>query len=76
MLREDLSPKPVYKRLHKLIHEEWRTKVEGKTDAEGRFGFSGYHGDYRVSAELGGREVEAGFHLTKAGERAVKVVLP
>lgn len=75
MLRADLTPKPVYEQLKRLIHEEWRTKVSGTTDAEGRFAFRGFLGTYRVEIELPGRRVERDFHLTKAGPEQMEIVL-
>jgi len=48
MLREDLTPKPVYNALKKLIHEEWHTQVEGKTDINGKITFSAFAGDYEI----------------------------
>lgn len=65
MLRKDLSPKPVYETLKKLIHEEWRTSLQGKTDKSGRFQFSGFYGLYRVTLQIGNISKEAEFHLVK-----------
>jgi hypothetical protein len=65
MLRADLSPKPVYEQLRRLIHEEWRTRVEAVTDAEGGIAFRGLCGSY--AAVLGHRDhkAERRFHVTK-----------
>jgi hypothetical protein len=65
MLREDLSPKPVYDTLKKLIHEEWHTHLQGKTDDSGRFQFSGFYGLYRVTAQSDGFSKEVDFLLVK-----------
>lgn len=51
LLFEDMSPKPAYLALKKLIREEWRTRVEGATDADGIFRFRGFHGSYLLSTE-------------------------
>jgi GH35 family endo-1,4-beta-xylanase len=53
MLRKDLSPKPVYNSLMKLIHEDWRTKAQGRTDGEGQFAFRGFAGQYEVTVKVG-----------------------
>ncbi|MFA7344206.1 MAG: endo-1,4-beta-xylanase [Terrimicrobiaceae bacterium] len=50
LLFGDLTPKPAYHALRRLLHEEWRTNVSGTTDADGRFAFRGFHGDYAVEA--------------------------
>jgi GH35 family endo-1,4-beta-xylanase len=49
MLRADLSPKPVYQQLYRLIHDEWTTKLEGTTDADGLLKFRGFKGAYRAT---------------------------
>jgi endo-1,4-beta-xylanase len=48
LLREDGSAKPVYERLHKLIHETWTTHETLKTDGEGVVKFRGFYGTYEV----------------------------
>jgi len=59
LLRKDLSPKPAYEALHRLIHGTWRTRAEGRTDAAGEFPFRGIHGTYRVTVTAGDRTVTA-----------------
>ena len=49
ILRSDLSPKPAALKLRKLIKEEWRTNLSGKTDAEGKIRFKGFRGSYVLS---------------------------
>ena len=53
MLRRDMSPKPVYNRLKKLIHETWHTEETLTTDGEGRAAFRGFQGDYEVTVTVG-----------------------
>jgi len=50
MLRADMTPKPVYTDLKKLIHEEWMTTTTVTTDAEGRYTFRGFRGRYQLTA--------------------------
>lgn len=48
-LRKDMSPKPVYRALKKLIKEEWWTQPQKlRTDSRGRVTFRGFLGDYTV----------------------------
>jgi len=47
MLHKDLTPKSVYEQLHRLIHEEWQTRLSGVADAAGRYAFRGFRGAYR-----------------------------
>jgi len=60
---KDLSPKPVYEQLKRLIHEEWNTKASGITDSEGRFSLRGFCGNYRVLVSIPGKTIEKKFHL-------------
>ena len=56
ILREDISPKPVYKVLDELINNVWHTKFSTKTKRNGRIEFTGFYGDYDVSFTYGGIE--------------------
>jgi endo-1,4-beta-xylanase len=75
MLRADLSPKPVYFALKRLIRDEWSTKLSGETDAAGRFEFSGFYGEYRVKIERGGKSIEQTIRLKK-GDREISLPVP
>lgn len=54
LLNRDLTPKPAYDVLKNLLHNEWRTESGGATDADGRHGFRGFAGTYRVTVSHGG----------------------
>ncbi|HYW78404.1 MAG TPA: endo-1,4-beta-xylanase [Thermoguttaceae bacterium] len=75
MLRADLSPKPVYNELKRLIHEEWNTRATGKTDAQGNFAFRGFHGTYRFRASVQGRDVQGELHIGRDAANSATVVL-
>ncbi len=75
MLRADLTPKPVYLALKKLIHEDWKTAVKGKTDPAGRFDFRGFHGAYTVTARKAKATATAARRLTKGAKNAWTVKL-
>ena len=65
-LRADMSPKPVYLALQKLIKDQWWTRTTLKTNADGIARFRGFLGDYRLTASMPDREpVEATFILKK-----------
>lgn len=57
LIREDLSPKPVYHRLMRLIKGKWWTREVLWTNARGEVRLRGFLGDYRVvvSATVGRR---------------------
>jgi len=51
LVDENYQPKLVYKRLMKLIHEEWTTRLTTKSDAGGEADFRGFHGRYKVTVK-------------------------
>lgn len=51
LLRFDLSPKPAYERLYKLINEEWKTSLDLTTDENGYVRFCGFYGEYEIEAD-------------------------
>lgn len=67
-LRADMSPKPAYEELKKLIKGKWWTKTSVETDASGKAAFRGFLGSYRVTINLPGRKpVELNVDLVKKG---------
>jgi len=63
LLRKDLSPKPAYDALRKLIHEDWHTKARGQTDEKGQFTFHGFAGQYDVTVKVGEKTAKAPLDL-------------
>ena len=76
LLRADLSPKPAYDFLWRLIQREWKTRAEGRTDGAGTFALRGFYGRYRVRVQFGGRTVDGEFHLGKTGPNEWVVKIP
>jgi GH35 family endo-1,4-beta-xylanase len=71
LVRKDLSPKPVYRVLDRLINKEWRTKAEGRTNSDGVYAFRGFYGKYRISVTtLSGTKI-IDFDLTRDPEKTV-----
>lgn len=58
LLRADLTPKPAYERLLRLIKGKWWTRAEAKTDRAGVAAIRGYAGRYRIRVASGGHAVE------------------
>jgi hypothetical protein len=58
LVTADYAPKPVFRRLEKLISDEWRTAIEAKADAAGQVSFRGYYGRYAVTV----RETDGAVH--------------
>jgi CubicO group peptidase (beta-lactamase class C family)/GH35 family endo-1,4-beta-xylanase len=53
LLRADLTTKPAYDRLLKLIHETWWTRESLSSDEKGVCTFVGFLGDYEVTVQNG-----------------------
>jgi endo-1,4-beta-xylanase len=75
MLRTDMSPKPVYEQLQRLIHDEWKTRANGTTDDSGRFAFRGFLGKYRLAIQMSDGKVEREVQLTRDGPAEIVVRL-
>lgn len=50
LVRADLSPKPSYEALRRLVRGRWLTRASGVTAADGSFEFRGFHGGYEIRA--------------------------
>jgi GH35 family endo-1,4-beta-xylanase len=57
LLRKDMSPKPAYERLQKLIKGKWWTQAELRTGSDGRAVQRATYGDYTVTVDHGGKRV-------------------
>ena len=55
LINERMEAKPVYRRLRKLIAQEWRTRLSARTDSSGVLSFRGFRGTYE--ADFGGGTV-------------------
>jgi GH35 family endo-1,4-beta-xylanase len=70
LLRKDMTPKPAYDALMKLIRSDWWTgPLRLQTDADGMVTFRGYLGTYTVTTDSG----YADFEATKPGRKAQTV---
>jgi len=70
LVRADMTPKPAYDALIKLIKQQWWTRDSLQTDAAGTASFRGFLGDYRVTVRVPGQEpVEITATLTKGDNR-------
>jgi endo-1,4-beta-xylanase len=53
LLRKDMTPKPAYDELKKLIKGQWWTSTQLQSGAEGAAAFRGFLGDYRLTVRAG-----------------------
>lgn len=77
LLRKDLTPKPAYQVLDRLINGQWRTRTQGLADGRGKFTFRGYFGRYRLRAVLSdGLPAVWEFDLSSDGPRDIELTYP
>jgi GH35 family endo-1,4-beta-xylanase len=76
LVRSDLSPKPAYNALDRLINRLWRTDAAGRTDEDGRVGARAFFGRYRITARADRRTAAAEVEFGPDGPRQVDLVLP
>lgn len=67
LLRFDLSEKPAYKMLDKLINHDWHTEDASETAADGTAKIRGFYGDYELIIEKDGKEFKTEAAIRKNG---------
>jgi endo-1,4-beta-xylanase len=76
LLRKDMTPKPVYNELKKLIKGKWWTAATLKTGTDGQAKLRGFLGQYRVTVSLDGKqETTKEFTLAKGQQNRWTVKL-
>ncbi|HPB30964.1 MAG TPA: endo-1,4-beta-xylanase [Candidatus Sumerlaeota bacterium] len=68
LLDVNLDPKPSFLVLDQLINHDWKTKVQGAADQNGRFEFRGFNGTYRAIVETGAVKKEFTFPVRPDAE--------
>lgn len=74
-LRADMTPKPAYDRLLGLVKGKWWTRVAGSSDADGRYAFRGFLGQYRLTVKAEGFRAASLDHTLAKGENTVEIRL-
>jgi endo-1,4-beta-xylanase len=75
LIRDDMTPKPAYNELKKLIKGKWWTQLETKTKAAGEAKFRGFYGQYEVVTQIGGQKLTGTFQLDKSTKQTINVQL-
>ncbi len=55
LLRKDMSPKPAYDALMRLIKGKWWTQAQTKSGPDGTARLRGFLGNYRITVSIGGK---------------------
>jgi len=75
LLRKDMSKKPAYAVLLKMIHDEWWTRGNVYTDDNGVARVRGFYGQYKVQAEKENIRLEGKLSITRGLDNQVKLQL-
>jgi len=75
LVRADMTPKPAYEELERLIKGKWWTQAETTTNAEGTARFRGFLGEYEVSMQVDGKKLTGTFRLDKTATNMTDVQL-
>jgi endo-1,4-beta-xylanase len=75
LLRADMTPKPAYEALMRLVKGRWWTRTEARVLRRGGTQFHGFFGDYRVTAQEGGREIAGIFTFDSRTPQPIEVRL-
>ena len=75
LVRAEMTPKPAYDALMKLIKGRWWTRAEARVSRQGAAQFHGFYGDYKVSVKEHGRELTGTFTFNPKTAQPVEVKL-
>jgi GH35 family endo-1,4-beta-xylanase len=75
LVRDDMSPKPAYNELKKLIKGKWWTQLRATIQPDGKVDFRGFYGTYEVSADTAGRKLTGTFRLDKTAKQTIDIRL-
>jgi hypothetical protein len=73
LLRGDMTPKPAYERLLRLIKHDWWTNTSGQTDRAGDYRTRAFLGSYQITVTAAGRARTVSAEVTR-NEEARNVV--
>ncbi len=75
LVRADMTPKPAYDELERLIKGKWWTQTRTTVADGGKARFRGFFGQYEVTARVGGRELTGTFRFDKTAKEIIEVRL-
>ena len=68
LFRFDLTPKPAYFALKRLVEQEWHTEAQMTANGMGKAQFKGFYGDYEVTVKCGDKTTTQALKLSKDGK--------
>jgi GH35 family endo-1,4-beta-xylanase len=75
-VRKDMTPKPAYEVLQRLIKDRWWTRTECSTDDQGQAHFRGTLGDYRITVHVDEQSgAEHTMHLERGTDNQLTINL-
>jgi hypothetical protein len=75
LVRADMTPKPAYEELKRLIKGKWWTQTEATVKMAGTARFRGFFGQYEVAVHVDGRKLTGTFQLDKTTKQTIDVRL-
>jgi endo-1,4-beta-xylanase len=75
LVRDDMSTKPAYNELERLIKGKWWTQTKTTVEAGGQARFRGFLGQYEAAVRIDGRKLTGTFQLDKAAKQTIDVRL-
>jgi GH35 family endo-1,4-beta-xylanase len=73
LVRRDFSPKPAFEALHKLIAEEWHTRLRSDSGGSAQIKFQGFYGNYTAEIRHNGQSQRVNFTVAKGAHNDVEV---
>jgi hypothetical protein len=73
LLRRDMTPKPAYEVLHRLIKGDWWTRTAVTTGPDGRARLRGFFGEYRAVFTIDGKEYRRTFVMHPGATEPVEL---
>lgn len=75
LVRFDMTEKPAYRVLKKLIHETWHTELSLESREQSSVNMKGFYGTYEAEITANGKSFKTEFHLEKGLENKITITL-
>ncbi|MBQ8605210.1 MAG: endo-1,4-beta-xylanase [Clostridia bacterium] len=75
LVRFDMTPKPAYYAIKKLIHETWHTELSALTNDGGCVETRGFYGDYELTVTYGEKSVSKLITVSSKGDNRYSIII-